>query len=128
MMASTYEDQQMAKVATRGKGTASITTIDESINTYLIDVRSNFPSEAGRNATVVLSMLKSYLDTDDDEEESTGSYCKGSIPAAMIGRLDRFLRYCVMRELVVSFEQQECVFYVTYDFCEWLRKKGLLPD
>ncbi len=127
-MASPYEDQSMAKVATRSKGTASITTIDESINAYLIDVRSNFPAEAFRNATAVLSMLRNYLDDDDDEEVSTASSCKQSLPHTMIGRLDRFLRYRVMRELVVTFEQQECVFYVTYDFCEWLRKKGLLPD
>jgi len=118
----------MARVATRSKGTATITTIDESMEAYLIDVRSNFPAAAIGNATAVLSMLRNYLDNDDHEEAPTGSFCKRSQPTTMISRLDRFMRYRVMRELVVSFEQQECVFFVTYDFCDWLRKKGLLPD
>jgi hypothetical protein len=33
-----------------------------------------------------------------------------------------------MRELVVSLEQQQCAFFVTFDFCEWLQKKELLAD
>src|ERR1700679_1345452 len=107
----------MARVATRSKGTASITTIDESMEPFLIEGRANFSVAAGRSATAVLSMLRNYLNNDEHVEEPTTSFCKRSLPATMIERLDRFLRYRIMRELVVTFEEQECAFLVTYDFC-----------
>lgn len=128
MMSSTYEEQLMARVATRSKDKEKTTTIDESIKAFLIELRSNFPAQSVENAAVILGMLRNYLDDDDQMEESASSFCQSSAPASMIKRLDRFLRYTVMRELVLSFQQQEFVFFVTYDFCEWLKKKGLLPD
>ena len=92
-------------------------------------MESKFPVEAVSNATAVLGMLRNYLNNVDSVEKSNGQFCKLSMPASMVGRLDRFPRYRIMREMVVTFEQQECVvFFVTFNFCDWLKGKGLLPD
>lgn len=118
----------MPGVATKPKG-LKVKTIDDAVSAFLTYLKSepSLPASAAKNAETVLNMLRHHLNTSDDDRPDE-EFCSQSAPAKMIEHLDRFLRYCVMRELVLTFDQREFVFFVTYDFCEWLHKNKLLTD
>lgn len=107
----------MPRTAELNKGCSTVTTIEEAFSAFLQDLRSELPTSAVANTETVLDMLRHHLNTCDTQADENANFCVQSQPADLIRHLDRFLRYCVMRELVLSFDQQEFVFFVTYDFC-----------
>lgn len=116
----------MLHLVTKPKG-SKIRTIDQAMSAYLTSLTSepSLNASSVKNAETVLDMLKHHLNTCYDDRPDD-KFCSQSAPATIIENLDRFLRYCVMRELVLTFEQQEFVFFVAYDFCEWLYMNKLL--
>lgn len=116
----------MPRVATKRKGLTSSSTLEDSFSVFLAELRPELPAYAFKNAEEVIEMLRHYLNSCNETNDD--NFCKQSQPAALINYIDRFLRYCVMRELLLSFEQQQFVFFVTYDFCEWLYKNKLLKE
>jgi len=117
----------MPSAATKKKGLPSVSSVEDAFSAFLNDLRAELPASAVKNTESVIAMLRDHLNT-CEEADGNEKFCSQSRPAELIDHLDRFLRYCVMRELVLTFEQQEFVFFVTYDFCEWLYKNKLLAD
>lgn len=118
----------MVRTAILRKTASPVTTIDESFEAYLIYLASEYSEAAAKKAKPALDALRHTLDRDQNSESATDSFCKQSKPAAIIRRLDRFLRYRVMREMVCTWEQQQFIFFVVYDYCEWLHTNGLFQD
>lgn len=118
----------MPNVGVLNRGRSTDTTIEQAFSAFLKELRTGLPASAVANAETVVDMLRHHLNTCDTVANDGKNFCEHAQTPDLIGHLDRFLRYCVMRELVLSFEQQEFVFFVTYDFCEWLYKGKLLPE
>jgi len=117
----------MPRAAVKQKGLSSVSSVEDAVSLFLKDLRAELPASAVKKAEFVIGMLIRHL-SECDEANADEKFSSQSGPAELIDHLDRFLRYCVMRELVLSFEEQEFVFFVTYDFCEWLNKTKLLPQ
>lgn len=118
----------MTSVAAQRQKIAGNLIIEEAFSAFLKELASELSAPAVANVKSVLDMLRHHLNTCASEQNSPKKCHQVLEPLALIEYLDPFLRYCVMREVVTTFEQQEFVFSVTYDFCEWMHKKSLLTD
>jgi hypothetical protein len=124
---SELKDLLMPSTTVKKKVLSTATSIEDSFSEFLNALRAELPASAVKNTETVIDMLRHHLNT-CDEGGGDKTFCIHARPADIESHLDRFLRCCVMRELVLTFEQQEFVFFVTYSFCDWLYKNNLLPD
>jgi hypothetical protein len=121
------EDAVMPSTTAARTGRSGVNSIEDAFGAFLNELRVELPASAVKNTESVIGVLRHHLNT-LEEADASGKFCNQSGPAQLVDHLDRFLRYCVMREMVHTFEQQEFIFFVTYDFCEWLYKSKLLTD
>lgn len=117
----------MAKVvstsSTRAEAyrSASNTNIESAFEAFLKDLGS---ATAAAKARPVVELLSEFLNNSETTEwRQNPSFTQRSQPSAIIPHLDRYLRYNIMRELVLNFDQMEFIFYGTYALCEWLELK-----
>ncbi len=93
---------------------------------------ANFLEELGSPALAakarpVVDVLSKFLNNNEATEwRQNPSFTEREKPSAMIKYLDRYLRYNLLRELRLSFEQIEYLSYGTYALVEWLGFKNYL--
>jgi len=117
----------MAKIASTTPSTTSAyklagkPNIEEVFEAFLTDLG---PAAVAAKARPVVEMLSEFLNNNEATEwRQIPSFTKREQPSAIIPHLDRYLRYNIMRELVLNIEQMDFIFYGTYALCEWLGLK-----
>ena len=106
----------MAKIASTTPSTTSAyklagkPNIEEVFEAFLTDLG---PAAVAAKARPVVEMLSEFLNNNEATEwRQIPSFTKREQPSAIIPHLDRYLRYNIMRELVLNIEQMDFLWHI----------------